>query len=221
MALPSRDWEKDIYAEGRQINVWPYTEVVSAFTHYRKEWTAPRQPRVLEVGCGTGNNLRALKDMGFAVAGIEISATGAEIARSFVGEDAEIRTGSMADLPWGDASFDFVLDRGGVTHVPADQIPQVASEIERVLVPGGGLHAETLFGVGHPDKGFGSRQPSGSYDFFEEGFFVRVGLTSFFGEAELRKIFSSFHPLDVRRTVVELNQRIESEVFSLVGVKSA
>lgn len=221
MSLPSRDWEKDIYAEGRQINVWPYTEVVSAFAHYRKEWTAPRQPRVLEVGCGTGNNLRALKDMGFEVAGIELSASGAEIARSFVGEDAEIRTGSMVDLPWDDASFDFVLDRGGVTHVPADQIPQVASEIERVLVPDGRLHAETLFGAGHPDKGFGRRQASGSYDFFEEGFFVRVGLTSFFDEAELRKIFSSFHPLDVRRTVAELNQRIESEVFSLVGVKSA
>lgn len=128
--------------------------------------------------------------------------------------------GNMTSLPWETNSFDFVLDRAAVTHVPAVELPRVAEEIERVLVPGGRLQSEMLFGTGHPGRDSGSLQPSGSYDFFESGAFVDVGTTSFFDEEELRRIFSAFGSLEIRRKVVELNQRLETEWFSLVGVKN-
>ncbi len=219
MVAVGPDWEKDIYSKGRQLNKWPYLEVISAFSAYLASWNQNRRPRVLEVGCGTGNNLRALGEMGFEVSGIEVSETAANVARGILGTEVEIVCGSMDTLPWGDEKFDYVLDRGGLTHVQANLVPSVISEVIRVLVPEGIFHSETLFSEAHPDRRFGVELPTGSYGSFSSGFFTRVGCTTFFTERKLRELLSEFRRVTISRSTRHQGTAIVSEVFGAVAQK--
>lgn len=132
----SVDWERDIYGKGKQLNLWPYSVVVSAFSRIRSEWSKDRQPRVLELGSGAGNNLWLLGNLGFDVVGIEQSETAVDFARrrlADLGLTARIEIGDMSEMPFEDREFDFVLDRASITQVEADKVPNVSDEIYRVL----------------------------------------------------------------------------------------
>lgn len=92
--------------------------------------------RILDCGCGTGNNLTMLRAYG-QPAGIDITASGLEYARR-QGERLLARA-SAAMLPFSDESFDLVTSFD-VIYAFDDQIAAVAlSEMHRVLARGGHL----------------------------------------------------------------------------------
>lgn len=89
---------------------------------------------VLDIGTGTGANLRLLHDMGFSnVTGIDPSSHAARwCAAKGLGD---VRQGDARALPLDDASIDFVMATDVVEHVEEDDI--ALKEIARVLRPGG------------------------------------------------------------------------------------
>jgi SAM-dependent methyltransferase len=132
-------WEKDVYSIGRQLNRYPFDAVVAFVWRYR-----PPKPvaetRLLELGCGAGNNLWFAAREGFAVAGIDISQTAIDYARRRFAEDGlvgDFRVGEFTSLPFDDESFDLAIDRGAITCVSLEQGRRAVSEIWRVLKPGG------------------------------------------------------------------------------------
>lgn len=218
----SVDWDKDIYAKGQQLNLWPYTSVVSTFYRHKARWSENRAPKVLEIGCGAGNNLWALADIGFEVFGVEQSETAVKFAKerlSSLGFISSIEVGGMTDLPFGDESFDFVLDRGGITQVPINQVPQVSSEVHRVLRGRGVFHSFTLFGENHPSKKLGTLLDNGSYDQFTGGYFKVVGLTSFFSYESLQELFAQFEDLSIERISHETDGVLDAEEYALTAKK--
>jgi len=218
----SVDWDRDVYARGLQLNLWPDSRVVSAFFLHKALWKGPNRPKVLEVGCGAGNNLWALAEMGYKVFGIEQSETAVRFAKqrlASLGFKSEVSVGTMTDLPFEDESFDFILDRGGITQVALNEVPKVSNEIYRVLRKGGMFSAFTLFGEDHPARSLGKLLENGSYDDFEAGYFTTVGLTSFFSEENLRKFFSQFDNLLVTRTVESEDGILSSDEYALKGRK--
>ena len=222
MSSSTVDWERDIYGAGLQLNRWPYTEVVSAFNHRKSRWTESNAPRVLEVGFGAGNNLWFLADAGFVVSGIEYSATAVIHARERLeglSLSADLRVGNLKDLPFEDNSFDFVLDRAALTHNLHTDVHAAAKEIHRVLVPGGEFFSFTLFGEEHPDRRFSREVAPGSSDYFTDGHFRTVGLSSFFSEATLRDIFGMFASTTISRTRIEADGTPVGEYFDLVATK--
>lgn len=95
--------------------------------------------RVLDVACGTGTTGRLLVD-GYDVemVGLDYSAANVARARDLAGErDVTYVQGSADALPFDDQSFDAVVVECAVSTF-ADK-PTVASEIARVLRPGGRL----------------------------------------------------------------------------------
>lgn len=80
--------------------------------------------RVLEFGCGSGENLQALEEIGAwgsNLFGIEVNEKAAAIAldKGFnVVVDDMIRIGLQADLP----KFDLVVSKGVAIHVPPDRL---------------------------------------------------------------------------------------------------
>jgi ubiquinone/menaquinone biosynthesis C-methylase UbiE len=96
----------------------------------------------LDGGCGGGRYTLVLKHMGFRrVFGIDLSALNVQTAKNKRDarnvQDVVYEQGDVLDLPYADASFDFVLSNGVLHHTPS--IPRGLAEIRRVLRPGGRL----------------------------------------------------------------------------------
>lgn len=102
--------------------------------------------RILDVGCGAGPLLAALRDRGAIVTGIDPSAKMLDLARQRLGDGTALHQGGLGDepLPFPDAAFDDVVVCL-VLHYLEDWAAPLA-ELRRVLVPGGRL----IVAVNHP-----------------------------------------------------------------------
>ena len=70
---------------------------------------APRAgERILDVGCGTGNNLQFFRDKWCSVTGIDSSAEMLKLARAKNGDHAELILAQAEDIPFSDNEFDIV-----------------------------------------------------------------------------------------------------------------
>lgn len=102
----------------------------------------PRPQRALDLGCGAGADAVFLAEQGIETIGLDSNEHAIARARQRA-EQLDVAVtwvmGDVLQLPFDDASFDLVLDRGCLHHVaPADQA-RYAQEVARVLRPGGTL----------------------------------------------------------------------------------
>jgi SAM-dependent methyltransferase len=102
--------------------------------------------RILDVGCGAGPLLAALRDRGAIVTGIEPSAKMLDLARQRLGDGAALHQGGLGSdpLPFPDGAFDDAI-ACLVLHYLEDWKGPLA-ELRRLLVPGGRL----IVAVNHP-----------------------------------------------------------------------
>lgn len=92
----------------------------------------PRNLSVLEVGCNIGVQLEFLRRMGFTnLTGVEINEYAVKRAKE-LHPDIEFIAGSGFELPFDDASFDFVYTSGVLIHISPDDIGKIMSEMHRV-----------------------------------------------------------------------------------------
>lgn len=93
----------------------------------------------LDLGCGLGMQTAEMCRRGYDVTGIDPSVGLLGHARRLHPE-AKFAVGSALELPFPDASLDFVYTIGVVHHLPGTRAQrQAVREIERVLKPGGML----------------------------------------------------------------------------------
>lgn len=64
--------------------------------------------RILDIGCGTGNNLQFFDEKRCSLTGIDSSSEKLEIARKKYGRRAELISGQAQELPFSDDEFDIV-----------------------------------------------------------------------------------------------------------------
>jgi len=97
-----------------------------------------RLGRILEIGCAYGYLLRALEGR-FECAGIDVSEHAISVARTVT--KAPVECGDVMELLPGkpDDTCDAVLAFDVLEHLPEGQIPEVLSQIARILRPGGRL----------------------------------------------------------------------------------
>jgi len=92
-----------------------------------------RDDRILDIACGNGSTLRALKEAEYRnLSGMEISRYAVERLR---GEGFTMFEGKVPTLPVPDAAFDVVIASQILEHVIRRSL--FATEIQRVLGPGG------------------------------------------------------------------------------------
>ena len=128
---------------------WPNEAMLKVlFGGYSRRPVKP-QPgwRVLDVGCGFGNNLVPFADLGCQCHGVEIHDEITVLARDALatrGYKAEFRTGNNRTVPYPDQSFDLVLSINAI-HYEGDEALVLAAlrEFRRVLRPGGLLFLST------------------------------------------------------------------------------
>ena len=93
--------------------------------------------RLLDAGCGTGGLLRHLSRtfVDLTLVGLDVHAPAVSAAQEAVPQ-AEIKVGSVDQLPFADASFDVVTSMDVLCHRGVDERKALA-EMRRCLKPGG------------------------------------------------------------------------------------
>ena len=137
-------WD-EIYEAGDQLNRYPFSSVVTFLYRHAPRDRARSDIRILEIGCGAGNNLWFAAREGFDVTGLDGSEAAMEFARKRFAEEGlqgEFVTGDFTDLPFDADSFDIVLERGAVSMAPTRAAHKAIEEAARVLRPGGLMYAE-------------------------------------------------------------------------------
>ena len=99
--------------------------------------------RVLEVGCGNGKTLAALKEAGIRAVGVDFSMEAVNACRRLL-PDADVVCGDLLSLPFGDGSFDCVILFHVLENVSADDMDTAVSEIRRVLRSGGKAYVRSF-----------------------------------------------------------------------------
>ena len=94
--------------------------------------------RVLDVACGSGNTALSAARRGARVSGLDLIDKLVERARvraQSEGFDIDFIVGNAEQLPFADATFDYVVSSFGVMFAPDQQ--RAADELMRVCKPGG------------------------------------------------------------------------------------
>jgi SAM-dependent methyltransferase len=98
-------------------------------------WLSPRG-RVLDVGCGLGSEAGHLASDGWQAVGVDLSDEA--LARAAAGhDDAAFLRADVRRLPFRSHRFDAAMDRGCFHYLPPGDRSRYASELRRVLRPGG------------------------------------------------------------------------------------
>ena len=119
--------------------------------------------RLLDLGCGNGENARRLANR-FDVVGVDVSEEQLRLARA-AAPGARFMHADFADLDLPDGSFDAVVALYSIMHVPRSRHPRLFASILRWLRPGGFFLA-SLSHVGGPDR----TEPWLGVDMFFSGF---------------------------------------------------
>jgi ubiquinone/menaquinone biosynthesis C-methylase UbiE len=94
---------------------------------------------VLDVGCGTGSDLKLYHQAGCRVHGVDLSPAMLKVARRKLGKSADLRLCDAADMPYEDDFFDLVLATYTLHEMHYEHRPVVIREMTRVLKRDGRL----------------------------------------------------------------------------------
>ena len=118
-------------------------DILSCLTERMRADHLPKAGRVLEMGCGAGDQSLLLAEMGYEVAGVDIAPTSISWADEKAdrrGLGADFRVGNVCDLNgFADGSFDLVLDGNCLHFVIGEERQRFLRSAHRVLRLGGWL----------------------------------------------------------------------------------
>jgi SAM-dependent methyltransferase len=184
-------WES-IYSEGKALNRYPFDQVVS-FLYRNFDRGKPRSAtRLLEIGCGAGNNLWFAAREGFTVSGVDGSPSAVEFAKKRFADEGlkgDLRVADFIDLPFKENSFDFVIDRAALTCSGVSAAQKTVAEVRRVLAPGGKFFFNP-YSDRHSSFASGKPGPDGVTVDISGGTLVDIGPIFFYGKRDLQALFA-------------------------------
>ena len=115
-------------------NTKPYTAYPSQMCQYLfKRFGMKKGDKLLDIGCGRGEFVRAFKHLGLEVAGVDRERGDSEMLKGIefrLGDDLENKP-----FPFEDNSFDIVFSKSVIEHIGKPN--NFMRETHRVLKPGG------------------------------------------------------------------------------------
>jgi ubiquinone/menaquinone biosynthesis C-methylase UbiE len=150
---------------------------------------------VLDVGCGSGNNLRFFLEKGCRSFGVEINHEMVKLAKenlNRIGLCPDIRLGNNRSLPFEDESFDVLTSINTIHYEEGtESVLQAFKEFHRVLRPGGTLLIVSA-GPQHEIRSNISSQGNREYIVNNYGFRSSDKFTFFDNQWDLRDLLSGY-----------------------------
>ncbi len=101
---------------------------------------------VLDIGPGSGRDLKEFSKLGITAKGAEISVKMAEIAKNY--SCCEVVICNADKLPFTNNAFNGVWAKASLHHIPYSKIDKTMSEIKRIVMPGGIFYSSVKIGQG-------------------------------------------------------------------------
>ena len=164
-------WDEVYSSEGNNHkNIYPDVEIIRFLA---KNFPLSNcSKKILDLGCGWGNNLNLLKDKKFDYYGIDYSKVAVNHCKKV---HKNVYHGDISKMLFEDNYFDAAFDRCSIQHNAFDKIKLISKEIYRVLKPGGLFYSTIV----------SSRSPN--YDFE----------TTYFNKSMLASVFSMFKIIEL------------------------
>lgn len=121
-------YDEDFWSRYAEENEARYNEEFSKFT--RDLAVSLGAASVLEIGCGTGIDLRLFPDT-FEIKGIDLNDSALKIAKEKLPQ-GDFKKGTITDLPFGDSSVDFVFTHQLLNYLDDQTLEKGISEMHRV-----------------------------------------------------------------------------------------
>ena len=124
------------------------------FEQQRKRFVSylPEHARIIDIGCGSGRDVKAFCDMGYRAVGLDASEALAEVSRRTLG--IEVLVGDMST--WiAEKPFDGIWCCASLLHLHEDEADQFLNNLRLNLKPGGILFLSVKEGIetGYDEKG--------------------------------------------------------------------
>jgi SAM-dependent methyltransferase len=115
----------------------------------------PPQALILDLGCGSGRDLRYFSRHGFRVVGLDYSFRLLKLARKF--SHQPVVFGDISRLPFEESAFDAVWAVGSLLHLSRNALPSTLAQIHKSLKPKGLFLASIKKGDGDVVDALGRR----------------------------------------------------------------
>jgi len=198
-----KKWESNVYSKGRQFNSYPFDILVSitANKFFHLPLKQRRKIKVLDLGCGAGNNAKFFAENGFSVFGIDGSKTAVNACKKrfkYWELKGYFILGDFLELPFENNFFDLVVDRESLYANNPDDIQKIIGQVFKKLKPGG-YFVSFMYNSFHPGKKFGVKTEKNTYDNFSKGSFKGAGKVHFADLKEISDWFSKFRIENIAR----------------------
>ena len=121
-------YDKEFWDKYTEENEARYNEEFAKFT--RDLAISLHCSSVLEIGCGTGIDLRLFTDS-FEIFGVDLNESALEVAKEKL-PSGDFKKCSISELPFGDSSVDFVFTHGLLNYLDDQTLEKGVSEMYRV-----------------------------------------------------------------------------------------
>ena len=184
-------WEEK-YRQGHAER-YPWDMAVSFVYRYHPRCKPREEVRILEIGCGTGNNLWFAAREGFQVTGIDGSISAIALAQNRFSEEGlngRFLVGDFTNLPFENQYFDLAIDRGALTCCGFSGAKRAVEEVKRVLQKGGFFLCNP-YSDRHSSHTSGQLGPDQLTLNISIGTLIGVGQICFYNRKAMESLFTS------------------------------
>lgn len=192
----SPEWD-DWYANNHPIEGW-YPHLNKLFDIFVVE-----AAKVLELGVGSGGNVRPALKRGYGYHGIEGSEKAvATLHAAYPDLKGRLVHGDFTEaLPFG-GEFDLIFDRASLPHNDMASMQRCIGLVYDALKPGGIFIASDWFSSWHSEFARGERLGFGTRTRYTDGQFRNIGVVQFLDLNCLADLFSAFDGIHVEERII-------------------
>jgi SAM-dependent methyltransferase len=175
-------WEQSFYQSGKFARC-PY-DYVASFVYRNAPPKARNEVRILEVGCGAGNNSWFLSQEGFACYGTDGASSAINYAKARCGPACDLRLAEFPNIPFPDDHFDLAFDRAAICYTNFEIAWLTIENVRRAL------------------------RAAGKFLFTPYSFHSAAGMTGLgYTEEMIREILSRWRIIEIQKATFEDFQR--------------